>query len=181
MPRRKRSKKWLWVVVFLVLIGAAVAVGYLVWDAYLREKPTPASEGAETAKTEPGKTIEDQSATEKTKDKDAVADKKEEDYIEERNYSGLTGTVNYAGVNNGKLMIRTSIDQYVSDGTCELVLSRGGSTIYAEMAKIVADVATATCEGFDVATTGLGNGEAGIVINLVAGDLKGKIEGKVEL
>ena len=75
-------------------------------------------------------------------------------------------------------MVRTSIDQYLTGGSCELTLERDGDTIYNSIANIMGDVSTAVCDGFDVAVAELGGGEIQINIKLSAEGKSGMIRGK---
>lgn len=93
----------------------------------------------------------------------------------------LTGVVTYAGVNDGVLMIRVNIDQYLNSGECRLELLRGGEVVHEETAAVVDAAATATCEGFNVDTSGLSSGDYQILIKVSAGGKTGAINGEVSL
>ena len=101
--------------------------------------------------------------------------------------AGLSGVVTYAGVSGEKLMVRVSIDQYLTSGTCELSLKKDGAVIYSDTAGIVGSASTSTCEGFDILTSSLGaNGATGagkieININISAGGRSGVISGEAEI
>lgn len=93
----------------------------------------------------------------------------------------LSGAVTYAGVNNGVLMIGMNIDQYLSEGNCALSLVRNNSVIYSAEAKIMAEVSTSTCDGFNVPVDNLGNGFTEIIIKLNSGGKTGTIHGEVNI
>lgn len=95
--------------------------------------------------------------------------------------ANLTGVVTYASVSNGVLVIRTSIDQYLTAGTCELTLDRGGAIIYSDTANIVGGASTATCQGFDVAASELGGGNVDIIVNITADGKSGVIRGEANV
>ena len=84
-------------------------------------------------------------------------------------------------MNNGKLMIRVNIDQYVSSGTCTLGLRREGMNIYSAEALITDGASTSTCEGFDISTDELGNGTTNIIIYMEGDGKTGEIQGRVDL
>ena len=94
----------------------------------------------------------------------------------------LSGVVTYAGVTDGKLMIRVNIDQYLESGTCDLTLTRGGDSIYSSIASIIGGPSTATCEGFDVPVAGLGGGQVDINISIKSADgRQGSIRGEASI
>lgn len=116
----------------------------------------------------------------------------EEEILKEKNvvqYEGdnpnkaedLSGVVTYAGVNNDKLVIRVNIDQYLSNGSCELNLMRNGDIVYSNKANIVSSASTATCEGFDVPVNAVGSGNTEISIKLNADERSGLIRGEVNI
>ena len=169
--KRNKSRKWLyWMVMILLFVGAA-AVCYFVWDAYFRVKDDVGDNGSN--KNEMVAEVKDE-ADEKEKIVQYEGDDPNE--AEE-----LTGAVTYAGVSGDVLMIRTNIDQYLSDGKCELTLTRGGATIYNSIANIISSVATSTCDGFDVPVAELGGGEVDININLSADGRVGSLRGKADV
>ena len=179
--RRRRSKKWIGWLWFLLLVGVAVVICYLVWDAYFRDK----------IDTEVEETEVTQVVAEKKEDKTETEGAKEEVSEKEKvvQYDGddpnaaqeLTGVVTYAGVSGENLMIRVNIDQYLDGGTCTLGLRREGMNLYSAEAAIVDAVSTSTCEGFNVPMAGLGSGKTAIWIFLSSGEKTGEIYGEVEL
>lgn len=173
--KRKRNKKWIsWVFLLVLLIVAAVVV-YLVWDNYFNDKNNDKNE-QETSKAE------DVNSESKNDDK-TIEKKKVEQYDgdDPNKADSLSGVVTYAGVNDGVLMIRVNIDQYLESGECGLTLSRGGGTIYNSSAEIAGGPSTASCAGFDVPVSGLGGGVTDININLKSGERSGTIRGEVNI
>ena len=177
--RRKRSKKWIsWLIIVALLIGAGV-VCYMVWDSYFRDKSEPeASETSGTTEVE-----EQKNNTEMDLASEEPEKKKVEQYDgdDPNNAQDLSGVVTYAGVNNGVLMIRVNIDQYLDSGKCELTLTRGGATIYSSIASIIGSASTSTCEGFDVAVGELGGGNVEIIIKLESNGRVGSIHGEASI
>ena len=186
--KRNKSRKWLyWMVMILLFVGAA-AVCYFVWDAYFRVKDDVGDNGSN--KNEMVAEVKDK-ADEKEKNEDesddepvAVAEKEKIVQYEgddPNEAEELTGAVTYAGVSGDALMIRTNIDQYLSDGKCELTLMRSGATIYSSIANIISSVATSTCDGFDVPVAELGGGGVDIIINISADERVGTLRGKADI
>jgi hypothetical protein len=167
------------VVIVLLVVG-----GVAIWKNNSRE---PEKGEVETSKVAEKKKSETEKA-EAAKPEESVADKA----IEEKKvpqYEGddpnmaeeLTGAITYAGVVGDKLMIRVNIDQFLTSGECKLGLRRGGANIYNLSARIVDNVSTSTCEGFDVPISELGAGNVQIVITVQSGEKTGTIEGEVTI
>lgn len=93
----------------------------------------------------------------------------------------LTGVITYAGAVGENLMIRTNIDQYLGEGTCELAILQNGNIIYSATVEIAAEASTSSCQGFDVPLAGLGNGNYQINIKLSSGGKVGTINGEANL
>ena len=141
--RRTRNRKWLWISLGVILVVTAVIIGVVIWQNNHSESK---NDGVKEQETEKQETTE----AEATVDIEAVNAQGEKQKVVQ--YEGedpneleeLTGVVTYAGVSGENLMVRVSIDQYLTSGSCELTLTRGGATIYNSIADIVGDVATAT-------------------------------------
>ena len=182
VQKRKRNKKWLSLIIALMLLVGAGVVCFLVWNAYFKDKDNHNDKVDASV-------VEEQKKEEKKTEK-KTEEKKEETVEKEKTvqYDGddpntkgeLTGVITYAGVNNGKLMIRVNIDQYVS-GTCTLSLRREGMNVGSQEAPIISSASTATCEGFDVSTDSLGSGKTSIIIYLSGDGKTGEISGEVDL
>ncbi|MBQ2695609.1 hypothetical protein IJG04_03175 [Candidatus Saccharibacteria bacterium] len=184
MVKRRRSKKWIYWVVFVVLVVGAGVVCYLVWDNYFRGD---IGNNADTQEVE-GDDAENSDADSNSSDGSGGVEKEKVEQYDGQ-YSGgdpndnneLTGVVTYAGVNDGILRIRVNIDQYLEEGTCSLTLAQGGRVVYRDTAGIVGVAATATCEGFDIDMGNLNGGNTQIEIKIVARGKEGVIRGETEL
>ena len=179
MAQRKRNRKWLWwggavVVILMIVVAIIVTI----------QNNQPKLDNGDDNKNESSKVetgTEENTKSEQTTEEEPP--KKVVQYTgEDPNKSDdLTGVITYAGVNNGTLTIRTNIDQYLSEGTCELILERDNATIYSSRVDIWADVSTSTCKGYDVPVSELGGGNVQIIINLTSDDRTGAIRGEVEV
>lgn len=176
--RKKTRNPIFWIVVLILLFVASVIV-YLVWDNYnniVEEIDEP--EALEQVE-------EDLEAKQET----MIVDEEDESGKKVKQYEGdnpnkaeeLSGAVTYAGVIEGKLMIRVNIDQYLGSGSCELRVLNGDTVIYNETANIVSSASTATCEGFDVSASRFDGGNYTIMIELESGDKTGSIRGEVSI
>ena len=185
VKRRRRSKKWISWLIFLVLIVAAGAVCYFVWDNYFREKEETVEQGDATAQEEVGEKVEERVEKQNDNiDSDAVVEEKkvvQYDGEDPNEQNELTGAITYAGVSGNVLMVRVNIDQYLVEGSCVLNLTSGGANVYSETVAIVGGPSTATCEGFDVPASVVGSGKFGVEVRLSSGDKTGVISGEVSL
>lgn len=187
--KRKNNKKWLWWGAGILVITAIVGGGVWVWrnnntDGGGAEKTTAVEKTEKTDTTEVEKETEPAETVSTGVEKEKVVQYEGEDPNTE---AGLSGVVTYAGVSGEKLMVRVSIDQYLTTGTCELSLKKDGAVIYNDTAGIVGSASTSSCEGFDIPAESLGaNGTTGagkieININISAGGRSGVISGEVEI
>ena len=179
--RRRRSKKWIGWLLFLILVVGAAIVIFLVRDSIFGdEKEDSVEEVAEVV------TVQEDEIKEKSESEleDSQADKEEVVSYDGENPNeddSLTGVVTFAGVADGVLMIRVNIDQFLPQGTCNLVLEKDGAVRYEDTAQIIDSAATATCEGFNVSVSALESGDYKIIIKLEVGEKKGTINGEVSL
>lgn len=180
MVKRNNYKKWIWwgvglVVVVGMIIGVVIGINSNSKNQMNEKK----DEG--TQKIEQKDEAGQNEKTESEKKDEEVAKQQTPIQYEGNNPNEaeeLSGVITYAEINGVNLIIRTSIDQYLTEGICELTLMRGGNIIYSDTANIVGDVSTATCQGFDVATAELGEGNLEIIINLSANGKRGTIRGE---
>ena len=166
----------------LILLVAAAAVAYLVWDSYFKGKDRKTNDEQQTTQkveeAKEDKKEERASTIEEDKDEKKVVQYEGED---PNKAEGLSGAITYVGVNGDGLMIRVNIDQFLDSGECALSLMRGGVVIYSETVNVVGSATTATCEGFDVPVAQLGAGSVEINILVNAGGKTGAIDGRAEL
>ena len=183
MAKRKNYKKWIWLGMGAVLI-IVIVVGIIIGVNNQSGKQDNENKSEETEKVEKKDEIEQNEKTEEEKKDEETARQQTPTQYEgsdPNTAEELSGIITYAGVNEATLVVRTSIDQYLTEGVCELTLMRGGAIIYSESASIVGDVSTATCQGFDIVTAGLGGGNTEIIINLSADGRRGTIRGEANI
>ena len=185
--KRKRKKtnimKWVVRAFLLALFIAAVVIVFLVWDNYFNDKKDNNPKASEESSEIEEKKVEE-SEDEEEKEEEMPVEKKEVKQYEGENpnvSNDLTGAITYAGVSNGTLRIRVNIDQYLSGGTCELGLITDGGKVYSTSVGVSDSASTATCQGFDVPTSGLPTGDYRIEVIVSSGDKTGIILGEVKL
>lgn len=176
--RSKKNKKISYLVLILVLFVVAGVVVFLVWKNYFSDDKNNHQDNEDNGTTIE-KVITDgkgEADVEPIKEKEPVVPYEGDSPNEA---SDLTGVVTYASVVGDKLVIRVSIDQYLDSGSCELKLIQDGVK-YSASANI-SSVTTATCEGFDVPLSEIGNGNYQILINLKSGGKTGVISEEVDI
>lgn len=177
--RRKRSKKWISRLFFLFLLIAAVVVCYFVWEAYFKEKKeVPKGKDDQTQIVKPTEKEEDKKEEEEPIQKEEVPQYDGEDPNEQ---GGLTGVITYLGVSGSDLVVRVNIDQYLTSGSCEINVIKGGEVLYTSLASVIDSASTSTCEGFNVPVEKLSSGKIQVNINVSSGEKTGIISGETEI
>ncbi len=182
--RRRRSKKWVSRVLFLLLIVAAGVICYFVWDGYFRDKSNDTPKSGETTLTEQKNDKKEENKPEEKKKEPEVKEKEpvvQYDGGDPNTANDITGVITYAGVTGSNLVIRVNIDQFLNGGTCTLSIKQGGSTVYNSSAAVAESASTSTCQGFNVPVSGLPKGQVEIVINVSSNGKSGNISGGVTL
>lgn len=187
VARRRRRNGNLWyLVVFLVLLAVAVAMGYKVWEVYFKDTgkggETEVVEDSSKSEVEKKEEVEKVEEVEETKQEETLPVKSQYEGEDPNTNGGITGVMTYAGVSDSVLVIRVSIDQYLSGGNCALTLKRDDKVFYTEEVEVADSAATATCEGFNVPLTQISeSGEINVRITVNSGEKSGIIEGKVNI
>ena len=186
LMKRINKNKWLWWSgrLVLILVIVAVVAGVVMGQSGQDSERNDEDNKSEVEKIEQKEKEGQSEKTESEKKDEEVAKQQQVTQYEGEDpnvLEELTGTVTYAGVNNGVLMIRVSVDQYVTAGNCELTLSQNGNIIFSDTADVIGDVSTATCRGFDVSVGELGGGKMDITINLNADGKNGVIRGEANI
>ena len=180
--KQNKSKKWLFWVLIVILLVAVGAGTYLVWNLYSKNQETTEKMEAAEEKTE---TNEEEGENSEVIDEaeGAVPEKKVRLYEGEdpNKTAELTGVITGTNIVNENLMIWTNIDQFLSSGRCELVVSQDGRKVYGKTTNIVADVATSYCEDLSVPVAEIGSGTYQILVNLSSGEKTGVINGEATI
>lgn len=182
MQKQKKNKRWLFWVLIVVLLVAVGAGTYLIWNLYSKNQET-AERMEEAAQEEESETTEDVTEEEITSEEEMEADRKVKLYEGEspNKAAELTGVITSTAVTNGNLVVRTNIDQYLSEGRCELIVSQDGRKVYGKTTNILKDVTTSYCEDLSVPVAEIGNGTYQLIINLSSGGKTGVINGEATI
>lgn len=168
-----------------LILLAIVVVVFAAKEIILHQISSEETED-ETPEKIAEKTEKEEKSTEEKKDNNNEENQEVEKKEEHQTFEGenpnekteLTGTITTARVSGDNFVIRISIDQYLSSGTCKLTLEKSGKN-YEENVNIYSDVSTSTCEGFDIPLSNLEGGAWNATINLSSEGKTGKIEGEV--
>lgn len=181
MATRRNNRKWLWWGIGILVVVAIIAAVIIVVNRSMTSEKT-SSQGQNQvvipAEKKEEKKEESAKAEETTSQKEEV---KQYDGENPNTAETLTGVISYAGVSGDNLLVRVNIDQYLSNGSCKLALTRDGNIIYSATGAIESSVSTSTCDGFNVPVSEIGNGNFKIEVALESDNKYGKIVGEVTI
>lgn len=184
----------------LILAGVLVVavIGIIIAITSGNKKSEPKDDQPKDQKEEVSVSVPEKKEEEKTEEKPEEEKKTEEEPEEEDEYNDktpaqneggnpnklgeLTGVVNYTEVVDDELVIRVTIDQYLSSGTCMLKMyapSTGDS--YDISSAIEPTASTSSCSGFNIPLSNLMEGKYNITVDLESGNKKGTVTGEVEI
>ncbi len=192
MPQKPKNKnqKWLFLVLLVVLFVAVGGVTFLVVETFFGNKEdAEAGEIINVSDEEVIERVEEEIEGDKISEEEEVV---EEPPSKVTQYEGenpnqlgeLTGSISYAGLDptGENLVVMTSIDQFLSGGTCELVVKRSGQVLASYSSRIVPEVSTSACEDrFTIPVSSIGHGETEIIINLSSGGKTGTLVGETKI
>lgn len=180
--KNRLSKKVLVSILVLITIFAACSVLYL-----LSIKQSDSTENnTSTYQSKDTKSAEDDNASNTVK---PVAGSTSENGHEAEkdirpNYEGddinssdsLTGVINYSGVAGDKLIIRTTINQTITSGSCHLTLTKDGKSV-SRHSGLIQNPSSSSCEGFDIPVSELSTGDWNVSIKVTDDNRSGQING----
>lgn len=188
--QKKNSSKKTLIIATVILLIIAISVGAYLLTSQDNQSNTPKDSTPKSADqskdTSKNSSKVDKKTDGTTVDKGVAEHEKEKDIPP--NYEGpdanasesLTGSINYAGVIDGKLTIRTTINQALDSGSCEIGLTNGATTI-TRTSGIIPNPSSSSCEGFDIPTSELGSGNWEITIKITSGDKSGVLKGTAKI
>ena len=183
IERRKRDRKWLWVIIVLMVV-IVIIIGIVIGISNANNSSYDSNKNDNSEKIEQkDESKENEKTDSERRDEETANQQKPVQYEgdDPNELNELTGVITYAGVSGDVLMVRMNIDQYITDGVCDLTLERSGDIIYNSIVSLVGDVSASTCEGFDIPIGGLGGGKTNITIKLNANGRTGTIRGEADI
>lgn len=186
MSKNRKTKTTPKKLIKIGLILLVIVAVIFIAKEIIRHQTSPEKTEEEISENVVEKTEKEQKSSEEKKENDSDWSQETEKKEEHQNFEGedpnekneLTGTITTARVFGENFIVRVSIDQYLSSGTCELKLEKSGKN-YEETVNIYSDVSTSTCEGFDIPLSSLEKGVWNATINLSSEGKAGKIESEV--
>lgn len=189
----KRHRPFYLTTVFICIAIAAfaglttfIALKYVNRSSNITSNGSSSSSNSESAKKstdDSSKTNEITGGSENISEKNPDGKTPEQyDGEDPNNLNSLTGNITHVGFSDNTLVVRVSIDQYLTSGTCSLVVSDGTNT-YTEDAALFADATASSCEGFDIPKSKIANfsNYLEFTINLTSGEKTGTITGVATL
>jgi len=184
MPKRRKSYRWLWGIIFLVLIAGAVVVAVLVRNNFFDDSSNK-NESANSSNTvSPNKPKDDTKKEEDKESDDNVSEKKDVPQYTGDNPNkadALSGVISYADVSGDDLIIRVNIDQFLSEGNCTINIVKNGSVAFTQTVGIMESVSTSTCDGYKIPTSTLPKGDLQLEVLVQSGNRSGKITSRVRI
>ena len=92
----------------------------------------------------------------------------------------LSGTISYKNVYNNQLILRVTVNQVLSSGSCTLILQRGDRLV-TKNSEIMQNPSSSSCAGFDVPTSELSTGIWNITVTITSGSKTGKVTETVSI
>lgn len=89
----------------------------------------------------------------------------------------ITGVIHYSSLDGSTLIIRSTIHQLLSTGTCTITITDDKTTLFKQEAPVVQNPSSSSCMGFDVPASQLGKGQRNITITVRSGDKSGVLTG----
>ncbi len=186
MPQRKRKNKKLLIFECLIFVCLVVVA---VWFAVRGNTDTQNSNDNTSQSNVPQveeevKIIEQKDGESDEEFAERVVEEKEVKQYEGENTSSnneLSGTISYAEVMNGNLNLNVNIDQFLSEGKCELNILQNGTEVYTETAGIMNLVSTSVCNGFEIPLTELPKGSLQINVKVSSDGKTGTITREVNI
>lgn len=95
----------------------------------------------------------------------------------------LTAYFSVKRLENDKLTLRVNIDQYLSSGSCSLLVTdASGNLLVENSVEILPDASTSTCAGFDLSSPSLSSAEKPLTLTLTlsSGDKSGTLSATLD-
>ena len=190
--KKKSNKKQLFIPLVLI---ALVGVGLLSYFLFINNKAENTQSNSPAAKQEERANNKESSSSKKpegsttnssqsTTQSSAVEKEKNTQPAYEggnvNNNETLSGVINYSAVAGSNLIVRTTINQTLGSGTCQLVISNGVKSV-TKSAEIAPNPSSSTCKGFDIPVSELGSGNWDISIKVTSGARTGTLTGRATI
>lgn len=178
---KRRSKKPLIIIAIVVLVLLGGYIAYAATSSSWPFTQKDASHTSDNTNLTPTNSKDNSQTTDTNSPADHTPVQNDTPSGDKTSSNKLTGVITSNSVSNGQLVLRTTINQLVEDGTCDLTLTNSSTgKVVKRSASIIANPSSSTCEGFNIPTSDLGSGSWDITINLTSGDRTGQITGSAK-
>ena len=176
---QKKSRKK--IIIPIVLIAAALIAGGIFWYQSARQSAPDSSQ----SKTDTEGSSPDASKLDKDQSQQQSAEQQKQDIVKDDQNKptepgDLTVTLTAKGRNGDIYQLRYLIQQTVSEGMCELTLTKGSSTI-TKTAPVQAQSSSSTCQGFDIKMSELGSGTWQTNLKVTSGSQSGTSSNEISI
>lgn len=178
MRRKKQTSRK--IILSLIVILFLATIGFGIYKIFFEPKKDEVKPQNQSQVTKPTENQDPQKPEEKPSEEIKKPIQRYEGGDPNENEK-LTGAITYTGATSNNIIIRVNIDQYVDGGSCELKLIKNDKIEYQETSNLIADVATSTCEGFNIPRSKIENGNYVIKIDLKSNEKTGSISGELNL
>ncbi len=181
---RKRESGINFIHIFLILIFVA-AITFLCLSLFVPTKKKADEPGLNTTvnETEKQKAKEETQKEEEKEKEDPNNTPAQYDGEKETSSTKINASLTKNEVINGTYMLRVTIYELLSDGTCKLHMeSDNGDTIDRTAKIAIEGPDSSTCEeGFDIPTNGISSGKYNFSITFTSGTKTGSVSGVINI
>lgn len=187
MRTRKKTNKKLYLLIALIAVAIGVGV-FAYFSVFNKNDDAEPIDQTSFEEKDEGESNDSKKKPLKQPEDNSGAPAPEPEKEVQPSYEGgsanksdsLTGAINYSAVAGDNLVIRTTINQSISSGSCKLTLRNGGKVV-TKTSGIVQNPSSSSCEGFNVPTSELGSGNWSIEIAISGGGKTGTLKGNAKI
>lgn len=92
----------------------------------------------------------------------------------------ISASISHKSIVSDVLILRITIDQFLSSGQCHLIMYNNQKTIE-RVVNIAQNPSSSSCMGFDIPINEIGNGNWSITINISSNDKKGSVADNITI
>ena len=177
--RRPTIRRRPFLTVFIILLIALAGLGAAKLITYLTRSSSDIST-SDTPSPTPHQEINTPSDTPDNNSNEGKPLIIQNEGTDPNTLENITGAITTSRVSGEKFILRLSIDQFLTTGTCSLKMT-SGDLVYSTSAPIIADASTSTCEGFDIPISALSSGRWVYVVDFTSETKTGSITGEITL
>lgn len=177
---KKTNQKSKYIIITIVVLLLAGVAGFLICQKILPQPSQEDNKNTFSISAEQSEPKLEQSSQDSKDDESGGKTPIQYEGENPNKAAELSGSINSARVTGDNLVIRVNIDQFLSNGTCDLTLASGDKK-FTSSTDIEAMVSTSTCDGFSIPVSKLSSGKWNIKIKLSSGDKIGEITGEAEI